>query len=89
MKNKDQEIKKLHRLLQDNANSSDLMCKHYCCALLATHISYHNRINLYKFFYKFKNYFSEYDIIDFDDISTITSNNWLIKPPNPDPNVHI
>ena len=37
MKSKDQEIKKLHRLLQDNANSSDLMCKHYCTLLLFTH----------------------------------------------------
>ena len=84
MKNKDQEIQKLHRLLQDNANSSDLMCKHYCCVLLATHISYHNRINLLQCFHKFKNNFSDYDIINLEDLSPTAINDWFIKTPAPD-----
>jgi len=82
MKKKDDEIKKLHRLLQDNANSSDLMCKHYCCVLLFTHISYNNRINLYKYFHKLKNYFSDYDIINLEDLSPKTLDNWFIKTPD-------
>ena len=88
MKSKDQEIKKLHRLLQDNANSSDLMCKHYCTLLLFTHVSYHNRINLYKSFYKLKNLFSDYDIIELEDLSSTCLNNWFIKTPDSDPDVH-
>ena len=68
MKNKDLEITKLHRLLQDNAESSDLMCKHYCCQSLITHINYQKKINTIKFFNHLKNFNSEYDIIDLDDV---------------------
>lgn len=63
MKNKDLEIKKLHSLLQDNAHSSDLMCKHYCTTLLFTHTSYQNKLNLQKFLNHLKNFYSDFEFV--------------------------
>ena len=81
MKNKDLEIRKLYSLLQDNAQSSDLMCKHYCCQSLITHINYQNKINTIKFFNHLKFFNSDYDLIDLNDLSSNSSTNSLIQIP--------
>ncbi len=56
-------IEKLELLLQNNAKSSEKMCRFYCVLLLKTHMNYLGKIILIDTFSQLKSLINDYTII--------------------------
>lgn len=56
-------IQQLESLLQNNAETSEKMCRYYCALLLKTHITYLTKITMHSAFIQFKLLMNDYTIL--------------------------